>query len=400
MHLIRFGSLSLILVLIVTLLAGCGQERATPLPPATGKTLRIVSSFPYKGRSAQQSDLIRNATDLAIEENRQALQGWTVEHVALDGGDPETGEWSAQREEANARAAARDPNVIAYIGPYASGAAMVSLPILNQAGILQLLPVATWPGLTESGWGAGEPEKYYPGGTQTMARAMAPDSYQARLAAREAEGLGAITVLVGYDASDYSKGMAAVFRDEAGKLGLAVTGLIDSAAGAAEWSRSLAKADLLFVAPSSLVTAQEMARHVEKQPPKLAVISTDVLLSEQLSHGERRRMEGWYVIFNGDSTPGPEAAFRDFSTRFRQRFGQEPTQYAYNAYELAGAALDTAQSETDAGNFVDAFFGRYSGEEGKTGLRFKPNGDPAQASMTLYRLVEGEFQVQKELQIP
>lgn len=387
-------------IVALAVLVGCGPERATPLPPASGQTLRIVSSLPYKGRSAQQSTLMRNGIDLAIERMRGDLPGWTVEHVPLDGGDPETGEWSAQREEENARAATLDPNVIAYIGPYSSGAAQVSLPILNRAGVLQLLPVATWPGLTEQGWGAGEPQKYYPGGVQTMVRLMPSDSMQARLAARHAYDLGGRSVLVGYDASDYSKGMAAAFRDEASKLGLQVVGLIDATAAPSEWSRSLSRADVLFAAPSSLTVAYAMSRQIEMRPPKVGVIATDVLFSEQLPRNERMRMEGWYVIFNGDATPGAQGQFSEFSELFEQRFGREPSQYAFNAYELARAVLETAQSGTERQKFVERFFSRYAGEAASGRTLFKGKGDPDMANLTLYRLVGGEYQVQKELEAP
>ena len=36
-----------------------------------------------------------------------------------------------------------DPDVMAYIGPYNSGAAKVSMPILNEAGLLQISPAVT-----------------------------------------------------------------------------------------------------------------------------------------------------------------------------------------------------------------------------------------------------------------
>src|SRR5207249_9289757 len=96
--------------------------------------------------------------------------------VALNGGEGENGDWTREREQANATMAANDPSVVAYIGPYTSGATGVSLPVTNRANLLQLSPTATWPGLTMSGWNEGEPASYYSTGKRTFVRLMPPDS--------------------------------------------------------------------------------------------------------------------------------------------------------------------------------------------------------------------------------
>lgn len=389
-------------LLAAFLLVGCRPEAATPLPPASGQTLRIVSSLPYKGPSALQSTLIRNGIDFAIDEKRSLLPNWKIEHVALDGGDTETGEWSRPVEEANARGAAQDSAVVLYIGPYNSGAAMVSIPILNSTGVLQALPVATWPGLTESGWGAGEPDRFYPTGQQTMLRLMPPDSAQARTAAQKAQLLGAKAALVVHDASDYSKGMSAAFRGEAERIELAVVRAIDANADAQEWSRALGQADVVFLAPSSLEVGSTMSRRLSEHPPRLSVFSTDVLLSDQLAREDRERMEGWFMTFNGDSTPGQDPIrFGQFASRFKQRFGTDPSQYAANTYDVTAAVLEAAANVgVDRQKLPDAMLGG-TYEEGVTGpLRFHSNGDRQGGSLTLYRLVKGKFVQQEELAVP
>ena len=76
-----------------------------------------------------------------------------------------------------------DDNTIAYLGEFNSGASAISIPLLNEAGILQVSPSNTYVGLTRSeGAEKGEPEKYYPSGTKT---------YGARRARRPHPGGGA-----------------------------------------------------------------------------------------------------------------------------------------------------------------------------------------------------------------
>lgn len=345
--------------------------------------------------------MISRAIDLAIDETGLTLPGWRLEHLALDDGGDETGDWSARKEEANARAAARDPSVIAYIGPYTSGAAAISLPILNQAGLLQGLPIATWPGLTQAGWAAGEPERYYPTGVQTMVRLMPPDSTQALVASIKAHRLGAATALIVHDGSDYSLGMAAAFQGAAETLGIRVTGRANAGAGSEDWWSSVVEADVVFLAPSNLSVAAAAARGLATEPPRMAVFSTDVALSDQLSQEDRQLMEGWYVVFNGDATPGEPGRFEDFDRRFRARYGEQPSQYAANAYDLTAAVLEaTRRVGPDRGKIAtEVLSGTYEAAI-RGPLRFAPNGDVQGGQLTLYRLSGGKFVVQEELAVP
>ncbi|MEA2575778.1 MAG: branched-chain amino acid transport system substrate-binding protein [Chloroflexia bacterium] len=383
------------------LLSSCTAETTTQLPPSSGQTLRIVSSLPYKGPDAEQSNLTRDAIDLAIDERRALLPGWNIEHVALDGGDSETGEPSTEVEADNARGAAHDPSVVAYIGPYASGAAMVSMPVLNEAGLLQVLPVATWPGLTQEGWASGEPGRYYPAGTRTMLRLMPPDSAQAQVAARKAKQIGARSVLILADSSDYGRGMASAFRTEAGRLGISLVGTADPDTASRLDAALVAKADVVFLAISNLTSAATAANMLAEHPTRLGVISTDVLLSDRLSHELLEGIEGWYVVFNGDTTPGDPGHFADFAAAFESRYGLLPSQYAANAYDATAAVLDAAaHGSVDRKSILDGVrAGTYEG--GVSGkLSFHPNGDIQGGALTLFRVQGGEFKVQEEIVVP
>ena len=65
---------------------------------------------------------------------------FNVNVVSLDSTDPETGHWDADQVAANARRAIADRNTIAYLGDSGSGASALSLPMLNEAGVLQISP--------------------------------------------------------------------------------------------------------------------------------------------------------------------------------------------------------------------------------------------------------------------
>src|SRR5581483_4045476 len=136
------------------------------------------------------------------------------------------GAWDGDIETSNANKAVADPQVLLYLGTYNSGAAKLSIPILNQAGPLAMLSGAnTYPGLTKSVANVttpDEPGKYYPTGTRNYARIVPPDDVQGAVDAAWAKELGATKVYILQDQQAYGKGIADVFNNVAPTMGLTV----------------------------------------------------------------------------------------------------------------------------------------------------------------------------------
>jgi branched-chain amino acid transport system substrate-binding protein len=167
----------------ITLVAGallaCGEDDGVKESEILGTSLTIYSSLPLQGPLAPVSNDIVRAEKLAIREAGGRAGAYDIGFVSLDSADPDTGRWSPGQVAANARKAVQDRQAIAYLGELDSGASAVSLPILNEGGILQVSPRDTYAGLTERG-GRGEPDKYYPSARDTFARVVPPDDQQAQ----------------------------------------------------------------------------------------------------------------------------------------------------------------------------------------------------------------------------
>ncbi len=114
-------------------------------------TIKIVSSLPRTGSAKQQTDTMINAIRMALEEANYKVGDFTIRYDDLDDATASAGQATGDQETANALKAANDPNVMAYIGPYNSGVAKMSMPILNQAGLLMISPANTAVGLTKPG---------------------------------------------------------------------------------------------------------------------------------------------------------------------------------------------------------------------------------------------------------
>ena len=122
---------------------------------------------------------------------------------------------------ADARKAAQDASTIVYLGEFNSGASAISIPILNEASILQISPSNTYVGLTRSeGADKGEPDKYYPSGKRTFGRVVPADHIQAaaQVPTRRIEGCTKTYIL--NDKEVYGKGIANQVRTSLRPQGL------------------------------------------------------------------------------------------------------------------------------------------------------------------------------------
>jgi len=207
--------------------AACGDDdEGGGSTTAGGKTLTIYSSLPLQGASRPQSEDVIKGERLALKQAGNKAGDVRIKYVSLDDATAAAGKWEAGQVSANARKAAQDKNAIAYLGEFNSGASAISIPILNEAGILQVSPSNTALGLTKSGAGAepGEPNKYYPTGKRTYGRVVPIDTIQGAAQAQYMKDEGVTSLYVLNDKEVYGLGVAKNTEDAAKKLGIKIAG--------------------------------------------------------------------------------------------------------------------------------------------------------------------------------
>jgi branched-chain amino acid transport system substrate-binding protein len=196
---------------------------AAEAPPCAKGTLRIYTSWAQRGAMAAEGAGMKNGVDMAVSEAGGAVAGYCLDVLNLDNASPQTGKWDGAAEAANASKAVADPRALVYIGPYNSGAAMVSIRITSRASMAQITPGVTYPGLTKRvGTGSGEPWTYRPLALVNFFRPLSADDIQGGAQARWAKHLGAKKVFVLHDGQLYGKGIADVFEASAKGLGLEI----------------------------------------------------------------------------------------------------------------------------------------------------------------------------------
>jgi branched-chain amino acid transport system substrate-binding protein len=371
------------------------------------ETLTIVSSLPFTGSSNLQSTSIANGVRMALTEANFKVGDQTIKYESWDDASPARGNWDPALEAANADRAIQDRSVVAYIGPYNSGAAKISMPKLNQAGLATISPSTSWPGLTKPGLGEpNEPMVYQPSGKITFFRVVPADDLQGEVSAQWAKELGVKRVSILHDGELYGRGVASVFKKSAEKLGLTVTGY-DKIDPKATNYRSLAvklkqqSPDLLYFGGTTQTNAGQLAKDIRSAGLKIKYMVPDGCFeSAFIEAAGKENLEGaTYVTFGGVPPAKLTGSGKEFFERYITMYGQEPEGYAAYGYEAAKVVLAAINKATtkDRAGILNAI--RETRDfKGVLGTwSFDANGDTTLKTMSGNEVRDGKFELAKIL---
>lgn len=155
-------------LLIAVLLAGCGS--------AVEEGSRLTVYVGGAGAAADQRQTAEGAA-LALEQAGGEAGGVPIELVDLaaagaedspDGAGGGEGQWVQAQIAAGAREAAQDSTSVAYLGETTSAATAVSVPVTNEAGILQVATGPVGEELVREPGGNGVPDDFQTTGERTV----------------------------------------------------------------------------------------------------------------------------------------------------------------------------------------------------------------------------------------
>ncbi len=378
-------------------------------PAAGATTVKIVSSLPMTGSSLGQTQTVVNAAKQAFEESNYTACDGKVKIVfePWDDATAAAGKWTPEAETENANKAAADKSIIAYIGTFNSGAAKLSIPILNQAGPLVMVsPANTYPGLTKTAGAAqGEPDVYYPTKTRNYTRVVPADDLQGAAGANWAKQLGAKNVYILDDQELYGKGLADVFEASAKKLGLNVLGH-EGIDGKASDYKALANKikgtnpDLIYFGGITQNNAGQLVkdiRSVGMSADKVKIMGPDGIYEQAfIDAAGKDAAEGVYVTFGGVPAEKLTGKAKDWYDAYKKKYNAEPEVYAVYGYEAAKVIVNALNkicaNPTDRKAMRDAVFGTkdYEGVLGK--WSFDQNGDTSLTTMSGGQVKGGKFE--------
>jgi branched-chain amino acid transport system substrate-binding protein len=373
------------------------------------KTLNVYSSLPLQGASRPQSEDVIKGIKLALKQKSNKCGDFTIKYTSLDDSTAAAGKWEAGQTSANARKVAQDDNAIAYLGEFNSGASAISIPITNEAGILQVSPSNTAVGLTKSlGAEPGEPDKYYPTGERTFGRVVPADFIQGAAQAQLMKDLGVKNVYILDDAEVYGKGVAKNTQASAEKLGIKVAGN-DSWDGKAANYRALASkikasgADAVFTGGIIDNNAPQLYKDLNAAMPDAQLFGPDgvatVDFTKDIPDKVQKQTHLTVATVPPDELP---AEGKKFYKDYEAAYGEPQDQidpYAIFGYEAMGVVCDAiAKGGDDRKAVIDAFMSTKGRQSPLGTYDIDKDGDTTLANYGGYKAVGGKLVFDKVIE--
>ena len=382
--------------------AGASSASSRPHASSAG-TVDIYSSLPLQGASSAQTGPLVNGIKLALKQAGNKAGNFTVKYQSLDDSTAAAGEWDPTQTGADARKAATDPKTVYYIGEFNSGASEVSIPILNSAGIPQVSPANTYPGLTVAIKGAtapGEPQKYYPTGKRTYLRIVPNDSIQAAADLMALKAAGCTKVAVANDKEAYGAGLASMMELEKKDYGVTIvsnTGIDPKAPNFRTYASTIKSQGANCFEFSGIVSngGVQITKDVNAALPNATILGPDGMCSAAWTNPKQggvpasidKKLLCTVATLNLTAYPGGRSFLAAYKAAYHV---SNPDPYAIYGFAVMKLGLDTiAKLGANGNNKADvlkALFAlkNYSSVLGTFG--FNANGDTTLKSYGLYKV--------------
>lgn len=383
--------------LALSALAGAG-----PAPsPQEGGVIKVVSSLPRTGSAKAQTDTIVNGIRMAFDEAGWKVGGFELKYEDLDDATASAGQWTQEKEAANADQAVKDPDVMVYIGTYNSGAAKISIPLLNKANLLMISPANTWPGLSKPRGDPGEPDIYRPTKKINYTRVVPTDDIQGPLGADWAKKLGLKKVYILDDREVYGKGIADLFQARAEEIGLKVLGHEGIDSQAQEFKALMTKVkslgpDLVYFGGTTQTKAGQIAKDMIAVGLTCKIMVPDGCFEEAFiaAAGAENLNNRALITFGGLPPEKLKGKGAVFVANYKKNFGKDPEAYAAYGYEAAKVALEAIRSagkkDRDAIRAACLAIRNFDGALGK--WSFDKNGDTTLTTLSGNTVRNGKFE--------
>jgi branched-chain amino acid transport system substrate-binding protein len=403
--------LGIALLALSIVFAACGDDDDSTSSDSTsaesgGAEVTVFSSFPLQGASRPIGEGSQQGIELAFKENDYTAGDVKINFVPLDDSTAQAGAWTPEAESANARKAISDDAVL-YLGTFNSGAAAISIPLLNEAGIPQLSPGNTAVGLTTDAPGAepGAPDIYYPTGERNYARIVPNDTVQGAALATVMSDDGCTAVGMVNDEEVYGAGLSENIETSAADLGLEITsneGIDPKAANFRSVASNLADQNIDCFIFSGITAngAVQLYKDVAAAVPDAQLYGPDGVAEATffdpaeggLPTDVGSRLKITVATLDPDSYGSEGQKFFD---AYAEEYGDDdPNPYAIFGYEaglLAVDMLERAEDPTDPASVKEAMFATENRESILGEYSIDENGDTSLTTYGVYTIEDGQM---------
>jgi len=363
--------------------------------------IHVYSSLPRQGTNTEQ-------TDTLVEQIKATLDGQTVGNFKIvytdldDSSAAAGGDWDGAVEQANANKVAADPDAMIYIGTYNSGAAKLSIPILNEACIIMISPANSYPGLTKAVEGVtqpGEPDIYFPKGYRNYVRVIATDDAQGAAGAEWAKSMSKTKAYVLDDTQTYGHGLAASWALHANKIGIEVVSPNKTSEGFDAKSTDYAAvaqkikasgADIIYIGSITGQNTGKLWKDLRAALPDMTIMTGDGVFEKSWYDGAGESGNGTFLTFGGVGPDQLTGAGKEWFEKFKtDHNGDQPATYTAYGNASAAVALNALKTATTANDRYEVLKAVLATKELDTvvgKVTFDANGDAQGGSISAYEV--------------
>jgi branched-chain amino acid transport system substrate-binding protein len=401
------GLLSVTGALLLGAVSACGTSSSGGggSSSCTG-TVTVATELPTSGADASDGVPTQNGAQLAVTQanNNHMLNGCTVNLVSKDDASVALGKHDPNQGAANMTALAANQAVVGVVGPFNSNVCQAEEPIANNAGLVQVSPSCTNPGLTIPGASSFDTKALRPTGKLTFFRVCTTDISQSAGLAQEAKSLGLSKAFVFDDQETYGQGLATRFAQDFKQGGGTVVGTSSLPGTTTDFTPDLAKAksagaDLIFFGGVSSTGGGKMRAQMANAGlgSNVQFMGGDGIVDKEFLTDAGSAANGAYgTTASPDATKLSSAA--SFASAYQSAYGSAPGAYSANAYDAMNIVLKAIQEAINANggklptnpqSFRETVRANvasisYNGAIGHTS--FDNNGDTNNKILTLYQV--------------
>jgi branched-chain amino acid transport system substrate-binding protein len=345
---------------------------------------------------------------MALREAGGRVGRYRVELAPLDAATEKENRWDPATISENARRAAKDDSAIGYIGEFHSGSSAISIPLLNEVGLLEVSPTDGAEALTLRTLAVPDsPAKYYPKERElgrTFGRVVGNDRGQAaaQVAYMRKEGVRRLFQLTAEDPS--GAGFLRSMRPLLRAAGIDVVGREDVDPHQPE-PRDLvekvvrASPDAVFYAGGGHEAVVRLWQDLSVADPGLKLFLPGAIADPSFLEQIGPAAGSTYVtrpLLGLRAYPPPA---QRFAARFEKAYGAAPLPEALYGYEAMKALLAAAgEAERAAGEgplersaVREAFFGLRRRGTVLGDYEILPSGDSSLQQYGAFRVEDGRL---------
>jgi len=373
-------------------LGGLGLRPAA----AAGMTeVKIGVDLPMSGGEAPNGVPTNNGVTMAIEEANKLGGSYHFSESLKD--DAVNGVHDPAQGAKNMQELISDTAVVGIVGNFNSNVAQACIPLTSAAGIVQISPAQTNPGLTKPAFGA---LKLYPNGQRpkiTYFRVCATDDLQGPVAADYAyRKLNAHKLAILDDQETYGKGIADQVEMEFKKIGGQVLSHDGIPKGTQDFHAILTKIkaegpDAVFFGGVTTTGGGLIRKQMPDVGLSIPLVGGDGIVEDEFLKVAGDAANGAYgTVAAIDATKVPTA--QAFITAYKARFNDDPGAYSANGYVCAKIILDAVRAVGADREKVRAHIAALRNYPSILGtFSFDQNGDTTNRIITVYAVKDNKW---------